>query len=130
VTLFVVSVGVSGTHGSLCACGRLVQQTYAEPVPLGTYRITHPTLLTLGSGHKTPVIMQLEENIFVRVVETRVEDGCVRGRVDIDVSDEYYGTTDGGEDDTSRTKESVSGWVSLFEPPSFSWAELISNVAT
>ena len=27
VTLFVVSVGVSGTHGSLCACGRLVQQT-------------------------------------------------------------------------------------------------------
>lgn len=124
VTLFVVSVGVSGTQGGLCACGRVVQQTYAEPVPLGTYRTTHPALLTRGSGPKTPAISQLKENVFVRVVETRVEGGCVRGRVNIDISN---GNSLGQKDDSRRNK-SVTGWLSLFEPPSFSWAELTSKV--
>lgn len=126
VTLFVVSVGVSGTHGGLCACGRLVQKTYAEPIPLGTYRITHPTFLTQGSGQKTPVITQLTENEFVQVIETRVEGGCVRGRVHADVFNENYLD----QNDGARRKEPVAGWVSLFEPPSLSWAELTSNAAT
>jgi len=120
VTLFVVSVGVSGTHGSLCACGRLVQQTYAEPVPLGVYRIVHPALLTRGSGHQSPVMMRFHENDLVRVVETRVEGGCVRGHVDL------VQTVDRGN--SKGRKETISGWVSLFEPPSFSWAELSANV--
>merc|ERR1712127_880601 len=110
--------GVSGTLGSLCACGRLVQQTYAEPVPLGTYRITRPTFLTQGSGHQTTPITQLKEKVYVRVIETRVEGGCVRGRVVIDVSN---GNIPNPNDHTRR-KESLTGWVSLFEPPSFSWA--------
>mmetsp|Transcript_5255 Transcript_5255/g.11927 ORF Transcript_5255/g.11927 Transcript_5255/m.11927 type:complete len:1039 (+) Transcript_5255:164-3280(+) len=106
VTLFVASMGTSGTHGSLCVCGQLVPHVvYAEPVPLGKYRVTQPVCLTQDSGHKSPMITQLNENACVQVIETRVEDGRVRGRVKIiDFAN--------GDDDQIR-KESTTGWVSL-----------------
>ena len=124
VTLFAVSVGISGTHACLCACGELVQQTYAKPVPLGTYRITHPTELTQGVGYQTRVITELKETARVRVIETRVEDGCVRGRVIVPVI-----SANNGVKEEARIRESVTGWVNLFEPSSFRWAELVSQVS-
>ncbi|KAL7528975.1 hypothetical protein ACHAXR_002725, partial [Thalassiosira sp. AJA248-18] len=127
VTLLAVSVGVSGTHGSLCTCGQLVQQSYAKPVPLGTYRITHPTLLTQGVGYSTKVMTELKEGARVRVIETRVEDGCVRGRVVVAL----FGSNNGAKDDnSSRRKESVTGWANLFQPSSFRWAEFIPEKAS
>lgn len=130
VTLFVASVGTSSSLGSggghvssLCACGKLVPYVvYAEPVPLGMYRITQPTFVTQEIGHKSPVIAQLKVNTSVRVMETRVEEGCVRGRVNIIVDGQ-----DDGSQDHRRVKETMAGWVSLFEPPSFRWAELSST---
>lgn len=124
VTLFVASVGTSGTHGSLCVCGQLIQHVvYAEPVPLGVYRIIRPTLLTRDIGHKTHVITQLMENAHVQVAETRVEEGCVRGRVNVDVAIENNDHAGGAIANDLVRKEPVTGWVSLFEPPLFRWAE-------
>ncbi|KAL9189725.1 hypothetical protein ACHAXT_009400 [Thalassiosira profunda] len=120
VTLSSVSIGASGTHDSLCVCGKLVQQTNAEPVPFGTYRITRPALLTHGSGQNTPAITQLKENAWVQVLNTRVEDGCVRGRVNVVIASDLNG-------DATRKQELVTGWVSLFEPPSTRWAELTTK---
>lgn len=121
VTLFIVSVGVSGTahSGGLCSCGRLVQEIYAEPVPLGTYRVVKPAFLTQGSGNGSNAITHLKEGAFVHVTETRVEEGCVRGRVEIAI------VANNGNASGQRIMESMSGWVSLFEPPSFRWAELV-----
>jgi hypothetical protein len=126
VRLFVISVGISGTHGNLCACGKLVQQTYAKPAPLGTYRITQPTNLTQDVGHKSPTVALLNENIYVQVAETRVEQGCVRGRVDT-VVDNVNALDKSG--DQSRRIGTLAGWVNLFEPPSSRWAEFTTQAA-
>lgn len=118
VTLLNTSIGTDGA----CVCGALVQQTiYADPVPLGTYKITHPTSVTKHIGLKTTVITRLTENSCVEVIDTKVEDGCVRGLVHISGSELYH-----DDDGRSNTDEAMlTGWVCLFEPPSFSWAELI-----
>ena len=120
VTLFIASVGGSSTgtqNGSLCVCGQLVQHVvFAEPVPLGKYKMTHPAFLTQEIGLKSQVVTQLKENTCIHVIETKVEDGCVRGRVSISRDEIDHGP--------------LNGWVSLFEPPSFSWAEYISNTAS
>ena len=48
LTLSIVSAG--GGASNTCTCGRVVQRTYAAPVPLGIYKITTPTVLTKESG--------------------------------------------------------------------------------
>lgn len=112
-TLSNIAVGKSGTHGALCTCERLVQSSYAEPVPLGIYRTTQPTYLTQESDVNSSVIMKFNKDKYVRVVETRVELGCVRGRVDL------VGTV--------TKMKSVTGWISLLEPQSRHWAEYVNN---
>ena len=63
---------------------------------------------------ESQIITKLDINTFVNVVETGVEAGCVRGRVNVSV---------GG----SNGVEFLTGWINLFEPPAFSWAELLSK---
>ena len=117
VTLFNTSVGTDG----VCVCGNLIQQeTFADRVPLGTYRITHPTTLTKHVGLKTEVITQLTENSCIEVMDTKVEDGCVRGLVNISSSELCH-----DEEGSEKNDAMMTGWVCLFESPSFSWAEHI-----
>ncbi|KAL7548161.1 hypothetical protein ACHAWF_011460 [Thalassiosira exigua] len=124
VTLFTASVGGPASPGSpsrsgLCACGRPVRRTYALPVPLGLYRIVSPTFLTRGAGRGSPAIARLGDRARVRVVETRVEEGRVRGRIDA------VAVAENEEDGASLTP--AAGWISLFEPPSSRWAEPVAT---
>ena len=117
MTLFVSSVGTEGA----CSCGSLVRNSiFADPVPLGTYRITHSTAVTKDIGLKTAVIRQLSENSCIKVIDTKVDGGCVCGLANIPGSEQWYDDEGGSE-----RNDSMTGWVYLFEPPSFSWAELI-----
>jgi len=120
VTLCVISIGASGT--SLRLSGFVRSEIYAAPVPLGTYRITHPTNLSpdvLKNAANDDVVIQLEKNERVRIVETRVEDGCVRGRVG-----EVFSARRSRHINSKDTQKTI-GWISLFEPPSLRWAEHI-----
>lgn len=119
VTLFSTSVGADG----VCVCGTLVQQTiYADPVPLGMYRMTHSTTVTKDIGLRTAVIARLPENACVEVIDTKVSnDGCVRGLVNVSGSRHCHDDHGGARTDDAI----ITGWVCLFEPPSFSWAEQI-----
>jgi len=118
-TLSVVSIGASG--GSLRMSG-VRHESYAEPVPLGAYRMTYQTGVTCDVGNGTAVVAQIEEKARVRVVETRVENGCVRGRV-VGVRTEKSSH----RRDVRDVLTTTTGWVSLFEPPSCKWAEHISD---
>jgi hypothetical protein len=120
-TLSIVSVGASG--GSLRLSGSFRHESYAELVPIGTYRLLCPADLTCDvRKDATAVVARLEENSRVRVVETRVEDGCVRGRV-VEV---VLAEGNARRSDKKDVPGAMTGWVSLFEPPSFS-AEHISE---
>ena len=116
-TLLTRPVGKS----SPCGCGKEVVTTprrYAEPVALGVYKVVHPdgVFLTEGIGPNTPVITTLKQNACAEVVETKVEEGCVRGKINIFLSC-----------DLSEVGDKNTGWISLFEPPSFFWAERVSD---
>ena len=109
------------SKSSQCACGKEVvtnPRHYAEPVALGVYKIVHPdgVFLTEGIGPNTPIVTTLKQNACAEVVETRVEEGCVRGKINIFLSC-----------DLSEMGDKNTGWISLFEPPSFVWAELVSE---
>ena len=120
VTLCTISIGASGTN--LRLSGFVRSETYAASVPLGTYRITHPTNLSpdvLKNAANDDVVTQLEKNERVRIVETRVEDGCVRGRVG-----EVFSARRSRHINSKDTQKTI-GWISLFEPPSLRWAEHI-----
>jgi hypothetical protein len=103
-----------------CACGREVATltSFAEPVKLGVYKVVHPNgvFLTEGIGPNTPIISTLKQNARAEVIETRFVDGCVRGKINILFSC-----------DVSEMCDMKTGWISLFEPPSVVWAELISK---
>jgi hypothetical protein len=109
---------------SLCSCGKILSNPtyfatyFAEPVKLGVYKVIHPdgVFLTEGIGPNTPVISTLKQNALAEVTETRVEDGCVRGKINIFLSC-----------DLSEMGDKNTGWISLFEPPNFVWAELVSE---
>jgi len=106
---------------SQCACGKEIvtnPRHYAEPVALGVYKIVQSdgVFLTEGIGPNTPIVTTLKQNACAEVVETRVEEGCVRGKIDIFLSC-----------DLSEMGDKNTGWISLFEPPSFVWAELVSE---
>ena len=115
VTLFTCPVGGGG---GASASDDPPASVRAEPVPLGTYRVVSPTGLTQGIGHGTRLLAELRTNAFVRAVETRVENGCVRGRVDAVLFE---------QGDGSIVRDSISGWVNLFQPPGYRWAELSSG---
>lgn len=72
--------------------------------------------------------------MFVRVAEMRVAGGRVRGLVDrLVVLSEDVGDSnvrDGRGNGLARKtiESSVSGWVSLFEPPSLRWAEFTPRI--
>jgi hypothetical protein len=87
-------------------------------VKLGVYKVIHPdgVFLTEGIGPNTPVISTLKQNALAEVTETRVEDGCVRGKINIFLSC-----------DLSEMGDKNTGWISLFEPPNFVWAEPVSE---
>ena len=70
------------------------------------------------------VVTQLDKNERVRIVETRVEDGCVRGRV-VEVFSARRQHRHVNSKDTQMAK--TIGWISLFEPPSLRWAEHITE---
>jgi hypothetical protein len=125
VTLYAISIGASGT--SLRLSGFVRSVIYAESVPLGTYRITQPTNLSsdiLKNAAIDDVVTQLDKNERVRIVETRVEDGCVRGRV-VEVFSARRQHRHVNSKDTQMAK--TIGWISLFEPPSLRWAEHITE---
>ena len=124
-TLSVASVGASGA--TLRLSGMSVRhESYAEPVPLGTYRTTRPAVVvTRGVGNGTSTVARLGENARVRVVETRLEGGRVRGRVVAGAAAERNAHRGGG--DARDVPAEIAGWVSLFEHPSFRWAEHISE---
>jgi len=133
VTLFILPMSSSGTFESHCACGLPVQRIYATPVQLGTYKITHSkgVALTAEITPNSETVTMLEQNTHVDIVETRVEEGgCVRGRVNLirlNRSKPSEETADGDDSNETTTTEdvSISGWVSLFEPPSYCWAQLV-----
>jgi hypothetical protein len=109
---------------SLCSCGQILSNPtyfatyFAEPVKLGVYKVIHPdgVFLTEGIGPNTPVISTLKQDALAEVTETRVEDGCVRGKINIFLSC-----------DLSEMGDKNTGWISLFEPPNFVWAELVTE---
>lgn len=115
-TLYTLPVGKS----SPCACGQVVAKPrhYADPVELGVYKVVHPDgiFLTEGIGPNSPIVTTLKQNACAEVIETKVEDGCVRGKINIFLSC-----------DLSEMGDKNTGWISLFEPPSFVWAELVSE---
>jgi hypothetical protein len=110
LTLFVFPISTSGSIDNVCYCGKFVQHTNAEPVPLGLYKITHPdgVSVTATINKESPIISSIAEGVQVQVLQTGVEDGCVRGRISVQID---------------PTKEPVVGWVNLFEFPDLRWAE-------
>ncbi|KAL7539914.1 hypothetical protein ACHAXR_009704 [Thalassiosira sp. AJA248-18] len=94
----------NGGHATLFALDRknsLIGQMFAMPVPLGTYQIIQDELLvTTGVSSTSSIAMKLQLNATVKITETSVEDGRVRGRI------------------CARTSSGniASGWLNLFDP--------------
>jgi len=111
ITLLYSPIGTSELPGNICNCGTLIQYTIAEPVPIGMYRICHPNGVIVTSGIKeSQTVSIIDEGKSVEVLQTVVEDHCIRGRISL-------------EDD--HLKETIIGWISLFEFPETRWAEFI-----
>ncbi|KAL7477550.1 hypothetical protein ACHAW6_003356 [Cyclotella cf. meneghiniana] len=113
-TLFVFPISASGTFDNLCLCGNLVQRTIAEPVPRGTYKISNRGGVSVSArlSKDSPVIFTLEEDAFVEITQTGVEEGCVRGRVRLEM-------------DATNEDDVVTGWINLFEFPDRRWVEYV-----
>ncbi|KAL9185855.1 hypothetical protein ACHAXT_003632 [Thalassiosira profunda] len=126
VTLFVppgVNRGGSGgasTGGKTGDGGRM----FAMPVPLGTYQIIHAALpVTSGISPTSPVSMKLPLNATAEVVETRVEDGRVRGRI-CAVVNEDGSRVASTSSVAGSTASDACGWINLFEPER-RWAKIV-----
>jgi hypothetical protein len=106
VTLF-VPTGKTDRAGTQRDGGRM----FAMPVPLGTYQIIQNGVnITTGISSASPVSVKLKQDACAEIVETRVEDGRVRGRI----SAVGYG---------GISKE-ARGWIDLFEP-TCRWAKIV-----
>lgn len=106
VTLF-VPTGRTDRSGAQREGGRM----FAMPVPLGTYQIIQNGVnITTGISSASPVSVKLKQDACAEIVETRVEDGRVRGRI----SAVGYG---------GISKE-ARGWIDLFEP-TCRWAKIV-----
>jgi hypothetical protein len=106
VTLF-VPTGRSDRAGATREGGRM----FAMPVPLGTYQIIQNGVnITTGISSASPVSVKLKLDACAEIVETRVEDGRVRGRI----SAVGYG----------GVSKEARGWIDLFEP-TCRWAKIV-----
>ena len=97
---------------------------FAMPVPLGTYRILQNDLaVTSGISASSPILARLQQKVTVEVIETRVEEGRVRGRI---CSTERQLTASIASATTgSQSSSVVNGWINLFEPNQ-RWAKIVT----
>lgn len=80
---------------------------------LGTYQIINNGVnITTGISSSSPVSVKLKLDACAEIVETRVEDGRVRGRI----SAVGYG----------GVSKEARGWIDLFEP-TCRWAKVSFN---
>ncbi|KAL7469094.1 hypothetical protein ACHAXS_009339 [Conticribra weissflogii] len=87
-------------------------QMFAMPVPLGTYQnLQDGLVITSGVSSTSPMITKLKKDACAEIVETRVEDGRVRGRIQSVI---YGGAT-----------TEANGFINLFEPK-YRWAKIVS----
>jgi len=92
---------------------------FAMPVPLGTYQIIQKGLsVTSGISSRSQTIMKLQLNANAEVVETRVEDGRVRGRICAVINEDGSRVVGHGQ------SGEINGWINLFEPNQ-RWAKII-----
>ncbi|KAL7510013.1 hypothetical protein ACHAXN_006916 [Cyclotella atomus] len=110
LTLFIFPVSTLGSIDNVCYCGQLVQRTFADPVPIGMYKVTNPhgVAVTSAISQGSSTITIIQQGVCLTVLQTGVEDGCVRGRICL-------------KDDC--TSEPVTGWISLFKFPDQRWAQ-------
>jgi len=117
VTLFAPPRRGGGDGAGRADAGRMC----ALPVPLGTYQILKDggVNVTAGVLAASPVLTTLGKHARVEVVETRVDDGRVRGRV---------GAAAREDQRRMRTGDSAGGsgggWVNLLEPHE-RWAKIV-----
>lgn len=90
---------------------RLLTIQLFHPYFTGTYQIIQNGVnITTGISSASPVSVKLKQDACAEIVETRVEDGRVRGRI----SAVGYG---------GISKE-ARGWIDLFEP-TCRWAKIV-----
>jgi len=123
VTLFVPpwsQRGGANHGGQRSSSGRM----FAMPVPLGTYQIVRDAgvPVTAGADAASSVLATLGMNATAEVVETRVEDGRVRGRVGAATLEDGSRATVGGS--AGGSSSSGAGWINLFEPTQ-RWATIV-----
>jgi len=100
---------------------------FAMPVPLGTYQIIHNGLLVTADISLTSSTQtKLQHNTNVEVLETRVDEGRVRGRIcaTIGNNERQLGGSCTGSTTGSQTGM-IHGWINLFEPNQ-RWAKIVS----
>jgi len=131
VTLFAPPRG-SVTTNANNSNGARKQDTgrmFAMPVPLGTYQIIHNGLLVTADISVTSSTQtKLQHNTNVEVLETRVDEGRVRGRICTVIGNNERqiaagscaGSTTGGSQ-----AGMIIGWINLFEPNQ-RWAKIVS----
>ena len=106
---------------------------FAMPVPLGTYQIIQNGLsVTSGISVTSSTLVKLQSNINVEIIETRVENGRVRGRICSVLVNEDGTRVKAGSTCTSSTSggsggggEVTNGWINLFEPNQ-RWAKIVT----
>lgn len=95
---------------------------FAMPVPLGTYRVGRDdgVAVTATAAAASAVLATLEQHATAEIVETRVEDGRVRGRVGAAAHEDGSRAAAGG----SLGSGGGGGWIHLFEPHQ-RWATIV-----
>jgi hypothetical protein len=68
--------------------------------------------VTARLAKDSPIVFTLEENDCVEITQTGVEEGCVRGRVRVEM-------------DETNEEDVVTGWINLFEFPDRRWVEYV-----
>lgn len=129
VTLFAPPRGSVNANNSNGARKQDTGRMFAMPVPLGTYQIIHNGLpvtadisVTVTSSTQT----KLQQNTNVEVLETRVDEGRVRGRICTAVgnNERQLGGSCAGSTNGSQAGM-IHGWINLFEPNQ-RWAKIVS----
>ena len=99
---------------------------FAMPVPLGTYQIIQNGLsVTSGISSTSSILMKLQLNATAEIIETRVENGRVRGRICAVINED--GSRVVGYERSSSSNGSAGeacGWINLFEP-NMRWAKIV-----
>ena len=108
---------------------------FAMPVPLGTYQIIQNGLsVTSGISVTSSTLVKLQSNKNVEIIETRVENGRVRGRIcSVLVNEDGTRVKAGSTCTTSISSsggssgggEVTTGWINLFEPNQ-RWAKIVT----